>query len=72
MTWDGPGWIAVSIFPLERSRPRRFELEWVEPAAVADGRIQYRVPIVAEQDRDRRPRVDEGRRPQAGEPTARS
>jgi TonB family protein len=51
VTWDGPGWIAVSIFPLEKNRPRRFELEWVEPAAVADGRIQYRVPIVAEGDR---------------------
>ena len=51
VTWDGPGWIAVSIFPLENNRPRRFELDWVEPAAVADGRVQYRVPIVAEHDR---------------------
>ena len=51
VTWDGPGWIAISIYPLENDRPRRFELEWVEPAAVADGRVQYRVPIVAERDR---------------------
>jgi TonB family protein len=51
VTWDGPGWIAVSIFPLERNQPRRFELEWVEPAAVADGRIQYRVPTVSDGDR---------------------
>jgi len=51
VTWDGPGWVAVSIFPLEKNRSRRFELEWIEPAAVADGRIHYRVPIVAERDR---------------------
>ena len=51
VAWDGPGWVAVSIFPLEKNRPRRFELDWVEPAAEADGRVQYRVPIVAEQDR---------------------
>ena len=35
VTWDGPGWIAVSIFPLEKGRPRRFELDWVEPASTA-------------------------------------
>ena len=58
VTWDGPGWIAVSIFPLEKNRPRRFELDWVEPAAEADGRVQYRVPIVAEQ----RPRSSAARR----------
>ena len=51
VAWDGPGWVAVSIFPLENNRPRRFELDWVEPAAEADGRVQYRVPIVAERER---------------------
>jgi hypothetical protein len=51
VAWDGPGWLAVSIFPLEKNRPRRFELDWVEPAAEADGLVQYRVPIVAERDR---------------------
>jgi len=51
VAWDGPGWIALSIFPLEPGHPRRLELEWVEPAAVADGRVQYRVPMVAEGDR---------------------
>jgi hypothetical protein len=51
ITWDGPGWIGVSIFPLEKNTGRRFELDWIEPAAVADDRIQYRVPIVAEHDR---------------------
>jgi hypothetical protein len=51
VTWDGPGWIAASIYPLEKNRPRRFELEWVEPAAVVDGRVQVRVPIVAEGER---------------------
>src|SRR5688572_15586650 len=50
VTWDGPGWVAVSIFPLEHKQSRRFELDWVEPAAVADGRVQYRVPFVAERD----------------------
>ncbi len=51
VSWDGAGWVAVSIFPLEGKRSRRFELEWVEPAAVADGRVHYRVPIVGEGDR---------------------
>ncbi len=50
VTWDGPGWVAVSIFPLEHKQSRRFELDWVEPAAVADGRVQYRVPVVSERD----------------------
>jgi len=48
VTWDGPGWVSVSIFPLGGDEPRRFELEWVEPAAVADGFVQYHVPTVAE------------------------
>ena len=51
VSWDGPGWVMVSIFPLLAKQPRRFELEWVEPAAVTDGQVQYRVPIVAEGDR---------------------
>jgi Vault protein inter-alpha-trypsin domain/von Willebrand factor type A domain len=48
VTWDGPGWVWVSIFPLGGDEPRRFELEWVEPAAVADGFVQYRAPTVGE------------------------
>ncbi len=49
VTSDGPGWLAVSIFPLERGQARRFELEWVEPAALgAGGTIAYRVPMVSE------------------------
>jgi hypothetical protein len=51
VTWDGPGWIAASIFPLDQNQPRRFELEWVEPAAVADGQVQYRVPAISERNR---------------------
>src|SRR5262245_24137215 len=51
ITWDGPGWIAMSIYPLENKKARRFELEWVEPAAVAGGRIQYRVPTISGGDR---------------------
>jgi hypothetical protein len=47
VTWDGPGWISVSIFPLERGEPRRFELEWIEPAATEAGVVQYRVPTIA-------------------------
>jgi TonB family protein len=51
VTWDGPGWIAASIFPLEQNQPRRFELEWVEPAAVVNGQIQYRVPTISDGER---------------------
>jgi len=51
VTWDGPGWIAVSIFPLEKNHARRFELDWVEPAAELEGRVQYRVPAVGDGDR---------------------
>src|SRR5262245_21423348 len=51
VTWDGPGWIAVSIFPLEKNRPRRFELDWIEPAAEVEGRVMYRVPVISEGDR---------------------
>jgi hypothetical protein len=48
VTWDGPGWIAASIFPLGGTEARRLELEWVEPAAIANGTVQYRAPTVAE------------------------
>ena len=51
VTWDGPGWIAVSIYPLEKDRSRRFELEWIEPAAEVDGRVLYHAPIVSEGER---------------------
>ena len=51
VTWDGPGWIAVSIYPLEKNRSRRFELEWIEPAAEAEGRVLYHAPIVSEGER---------------------
>ena len=67
VSWDGPGWVAVSIFPLGEKQPRRFELEWVEPAAVADGQVQYRVPIVAERRPRDRPRGAGGRRTQDGQ-----
>ena len=46
VTWDGPGWVSVSIFPLEHGEPRRFELEWIEPAATEAGVVQYRVPTI--------------------------
>jgi hypothetical protein len=46
VAWDGPGWVSVSIFPLERGEPRRFEIEWIEPVATAAGIPQYRVPTV--------------------------
>ena len=51
VTWDGPGWVSVSIFPLERGEPRRFELEWIEPAATEAGVVQYRVPTVVDAGR---------------------
>jgi hypothetical protein len=48
VTWDGPGWLAISIFPVSRKEPRLFELEWVEPAASAGGQVRYRVPALRE------------------------
>ena len=52
VTWDGPGWIAVSIYPLEKNRPRRFELEWVEPAADRRRAASTTAsPVVAEGER---------------------
>jgi len=48
VTWDGPEWLAISIFPLTRKEPRLFELEWVEPAATAGGQVRYRVPAISE------------------------
>jgi TonB family protein len=51
VTWDGPGWIAVSIYPLEKNRSRRFELTWIEPAAEAGGRVLYHAPILSESER---------------------
>ena len=46
VSWDGPGWVSVSIFPLEKGEPRRFEIEWIEPAATEAGIVQYRVPKI--------------------------
>ena len=51
VTWDGPGWVSVSIFPLEQGEPRRFELEWIEPAATEAGVVQYRVPTIVDAGR---------------------
>ena len=51
VTWAGPGWIGVSIYPLEKNRSRRFELEWIEPAAEAEGRVLYHAPVVSEGER---------------------
>ncbi|HLK88280.1 MAG TPA: TonB family protein [Polyangia bacterium] len=48
VTWDGPGWVSVSIFPLERGETRRFELDWIEPAGLKDGVVQVRVPTIIE------------------------
>lgn len=41
VTWAGPDAVAVSIFPVEPHKSRRFALDWVEPAAADVG-----VPIV--------------------------
>ena len=51
VTWDGPGWVAVSIFPLVKGQPRRFELQWIEPAADDAGRVLYHAPVVSERER---------------------
>ena len=68
VTWDGPGWVSVSIFPLERGEPRRFELEWIEPAATEGGVVQYHLPTIVNDGRVLgRPSV-ESRRTRAGDP----
>jgi hypothetical protein len=51
VTWDSPGWVSVSIFPLEDGEPRRFEIEWVEPAAIDRGFLLYRVPTLGDRGR---------------------
>jgi TonB family protein len=51
VTWDGPGWVAVSIFPLLKNQPRRLELQWIEPAADDAGRVVYHAPVVSEHER---------------------
>ena len=51
VTWDGPGWVAVSIFPLLKNQARRFELQWIEPAADDAGRVLYHAPVVSERER---------------------
>jgi hypothetical protein len=51
VTWDGAGFVAISIFPLAGTESRRFELEWIEPAAIEDGFVQYRAPTLAEGER---------------------
>ncbi|MBI5481504.1 MAG: TonB family protein [Deltaproteobacteria bacterium] len=48
VVWSGPEWVEASIFPLApKGGERTFELEWVEPAATAAGRIWYRLPVLA-------------------------
>ena len=37
VTWAGPEAVAVSIFPVEPHKSRRFALDWVEPAAAEVG-----------------------------------
>jgi TonB family protein len=51
VTWDGPGWVALSIFPLEKNRARRLELAWIEPAAEAEGRVIYHAPVISDGER---------------------
>lgn len=51
ITWSGPDWIEVRVFPVEASGQRLLELEWLEPSATGDGRILYRVPVLADQGR---------------------
>jgi hypothetical protein len=51
VTWDGPEWVAVSIFPLERGEPRRFELEWVEATAPTGGEVKLQVPALSDDGR---------------------
>jgi TonB family protein len=48
IAWSGPDWIEVTLFPVEARGQRKLELEWVEPAAVADGQFWYRIPLLAQ------------------------
>ena len=51
ITWSGPEWIDATVFPVEANDRRKLELEWIEPAAAANGKIWYRVPVLAQQGR---------------------
>jgi TonB family protein len=51
VTWDGPGWVSVSIFPLEHGEARRFEIEWIEPVAAKNGVVQLHLPTLVEAGR---------------------
>ena len=51
ITWSSPEWIDATVFPVEANDRRKLELEWIEPAAAANGKIWYRVPVLAQQGR---------------------
>ena len=52
VTWAGPDWIDVSVFPIEPRRDRTIELTWVEPTATSGGNRWYRIPVLAHQGRE--------------------
>jgi TonB family protein len=54
VVWSGPEWVEASIFPLApNGGERTFELEWVEPAATAAGRVWYRLPVLAHRGQEK-------------------
>jgi hypothetical protein len=46
VSWAGPRWLDVRIFPVEPGPGRRFEIEWVEPAAGQHSAL-YAVPSIS-------------------------
>jgi hypothetical protein len=44
VTWGGPGWVEISIYPFEPKGLRTFELEWVEPTAFVGEQAVYLPP----------------------------
>jgi TonB family protein len=53
VVWSGPEWVEASIFPFApKGGERTFELEWIEPAATAGGRVWYRLPVLAHRGKE--------------------
>jgi hypothetical protein len=47
VSWSGPDFVEVSVFPVEAKNRRTVELEWIEPTATRDGLAWYRLPVIA-------------------------
>jgi hypothetical protein len=47
LTWSGPEWIHLRVFPVDGHNTRTVELEWIEPTATSDDGAWYRLPVIA-------------------------